>query len=95
MYLINLESRLLIVGDPSERFTAEVLPDSAVEVPAGSVSKIAKGLEGLRVEWAAEKPSNRPVVELKNKPAAVVSTPAKGRKKAAEEPPPPVEPEAL
>lgn len=76
MYLINKEARLLIVGDMAEDFAAEVLPDAAAEVPAASVAKVAKGLEGFAVEWAAEKPAGRAVVALKGKAAVVVEAPA-------------------
>lgn len=73
MYLINKEARLLIIGDPTENFAAEVLPDAAAEVPAASVAKVAKGLEGFAVEWSAEKPAGRAVVELKRKAPAPVA----------------------
>lgn len=76
MYLINKEARLLIVGDMAEDFAAEILPDAAAEVPAASVAKVAKGLEGFAVEWTAEKPAGRAVVALKGKAPAAVEAPA-------------------
>lgn len=76
MYLINKEARLLVIGDPTENFAAEVLPDAAAEVPAASVAKVAKGLEGFAVEWSAEKPAGRAVVELKRKAPAPVAVEA-------------------
>lgn len=86
MYLTNKEARLLIVGDSSVRFAAEILPDAAVEVPEGSVAKIAKGLEGLEVEWSAVRPVGRTVTDLKNKApeaAPAPASPAKRQRKAS------------
>jgi len=85
MYVINKESRLLIIGDPSENFAAEVLPDAAAEVPETSVAKVAKGLGGFAVEWTAERPSGRVVVPLKRKqaePPAEVKAPLRKPRKA-------------
>ena len=89
MYLINKEARLLIVGDTAEDFAVEILPDAAAEVPAASVVKVAKGLEGFAVEWTAEKPAGRAVVNLKRKAAPVEApaapTPKRSRKAPAVE----------
>lgn len=86
MYLINKEARLLVIGDLAENFAAEVLPDAAAEVPAASVAKVAKGLEGFAVEWSAEKPAGRLVVELKRKAPVVEATVAPAPKRSRKAP---------